>query len=699
MQPKLTVIDNLNDLIRLKEVLKLSEYVAYDTETTGLTARHEIIGYSICIDENEAFYVILAKWDVLTNKLIYQDSEFKDLATEIIKNIKDKKLIMHNGVFDCMMTEAFFKVRFIESLHTDTMVLAHLLNENERVGLKDLARIRFGESATKEQAEMRASIIANGGSVTKDNYDLYKADAHLIGKYGAMDAWLTYKLFIGLVSELYDQGLDKFFYEEESMPLLRTATYDLNTVGMQIDTKVLNVLKKTLEAEIIETKAFIYSEINSYVKDKYLGTNKKNTFNIGASQQLSWLLFGKLGLEFGTLTKAGKNVCKSLGLKLPYTYAAKKQFISVCEIRKGTDYQPQATVNGKIVKAKKVRDPWCYIAADKATLKKIAPKHKWVEKLLEYNHKNKLLNTYVLGIEERINYGVVTSSYLQHGTKTGRYASRNPNLQNLPRDDQRVKECFVSRPGKVFVSADYSQLEPRVFSFYSKDSRLMAAFDGTTDFYSVVGIEVYDKHDADPQKDGSTNAFGIKYKKLRDLSKVIALASAYGATPNQLAPTTGKSREDTAQDMEKYFEAFPGVKTMMLEAHELVKKQGYVTNLFGRKRRIPEAIRIPKMYPGQDHWDLPYEARKLLNMACNFRIQSTGGSLVNRAAIKFYSDCNELGINAKIISQIHDELVVEVDDKDAETTAILLQNAMESTNLLEGVKLEAIPRITKNLAK
>src|SRR6185369_9480654 len=117
--------------------------------------------------------------------------------------------------------------------------------------------------------------------------------------------------------------------------------------------------------------------------------------------------------------------------------------------------------------------PWGYIACDKATLKKIAPKHKWVASLLQYQQKNKLLNTYIKGTEERIHYGVVTSSYLQHGTMTGRYASRNPNLQNLPRDDQRIKGCFVARPGKSFVSADFSQLEPRVFSYYSGDKHLM----------------------------------------------------------------------------------------------------------------------------------------------------------------------------------------------------------------------------------
>lgn len=694
MKPELIVIDNIEGVMSLMEYLTDKPYIAYDCETTGLTSKHEVIGFSVCAEESKAFYVILQRWD---KALIPQPYLLE--AKGLILELADKKLICHNAVFDCMMAEAYFKVRLIDSLHTDTMILAHLLDENRRVGLKELAHSMYGETSTSEQKEMKDSVIANGGTLTKDNYEMYKCDSHILGKYGAKDALLTYKLFTDLVPQLYEQGLDKFFYEDESMPLLRGPTYDLNTTGLQVDLPVLTVLKKTLEAECLEDKDFIQQEIHKHIQDKYPGTTKNNTFNIGASQQLSWLLFGKLGLEFSTLTKGGKTICKSLGLRLPYTAVAKRDFIAICSNSKDEVHQPEAKVNGRIVKAKKIREPWGYIACDKATLKKLAPKHKWIERLLGYQKKKKLLNTYVEGVEERVYYGVIHPSYLQHGTTTGRYASRNPNLQNLPRDDQRVKECIVARPGKLFVSADYSQLEPRTFAFYSKDPRLMAAFDGTSDFYSVVGCEVYDKHDCTPQKDGSPDAFGVKYKKLRDLSKVIALASAYGATPNQLAPTTGKSLEDTASDMDKYFERFPGVKKMMLEAHDLAKENGFVTNLFGRLRRIPEAKRITKLYGNIPHADLPYEGRKLLNMACNFRIQSTGASIVNRAAIRFHKDCKDLGIECKIVSQIHDELVAECSAQDAENVGLLLQNAMENTTILDGISLEAIPRITKNLAK
>lgn len=696
MRPTLEIIDTPEALIELMRYLDDKEYVAFDTETTGLAQRDQIIGFSVCAEETKAFYVILHKWEV--DKLVsvpYKDEQIQ----EFMQILQSKSLIMHNGIFDCTMVEANFKIRLIESLHTDTMILAHLLNENRRVGLKELASSTYGEDSTTEAKLMKESVAKNGGSLTKDNYEMYKADSHLMAKYGAQDALLTFKLFNTLVPELYEQGLEDFFYKDESMPLLRGPTYDMNTTGLQVDTAALLTLKKTLEAECAEAKAFIHQEIGPRIKTKYPGTTKKNTFNIGSNTQMSWLLFGEYGLEFGTLTNGGKAICKSLGLKIPYTFTAKRDFIARCTNSVNEVYETEVILNGKKIRAKKYKEPWSYIAVDKKVLQKLAPKYKWIEKLLEYQKKLKLLNTYVEGIESRVQYGIIRPSFLQHGTTSGRYSSRSPNFQNLPRDDKRIKTVIVSRQEKSFVGADYSQLEPRVFAFFSSDARLLQAFSGSDDFYSVIGMEVYDKSDCLPIKDGHPDAFGIKYKKLRDLSKVIALASTYGATAHQLAPTTGKSIEDTQQDIDNYFERFPGVADMMLKAHKTAKETGRVVNYFGRPRRMPEAMKITKLYGNLAHGELPYQARNLLNLAVNHTIQSTGASIVNRAAIKFHSNCKELGIDCKIVLQVHDELVVECKDEDAENVSLLLQDAMENTTQLPGIRLEAVPRITKNLAK
>lgn len=674
------------------------EYVAYDCETTGLTKLSSVIGFSLCADECVAYYASLAYWNPTLSCMI-DNPGVKAAAHYVLKDLAQKNLIMHNAVFDCMMAEAYFKIRLIDAVHTDTMILAHLLNENRRVGLKDLAASMFGENATIEQQEMKASVLANGGKITKTDYEMYKADQLILGKYGAKDAWLTYMLFYALVPDLYKQGLDKFFYEDESMPLLRGPTYEQNNTGMSIDLQRLGVLKKTLEAECLEAKEFIYREIQPRVAFKYPGTTKKNTFNIGSPSQLAWLVFGVYELEFGRLTDGGKAVCKALDIRIPYAVHQKRQFVDYITSHEGHVIQQASIFNGKKKAAKKVREPWFYLMCDKGTLAKHSDKYKWIAKLLEFQRKNKLLSTYVKGIESRAQYGIIRPSFLQHGTTSGRYASRNPNFQNLPRDDKRIKECIRARVGKVYVGADYSQLEPRVFAYVSQDARLMAAFNGTDDFYSVIGMEVFEKYDCTPKKDGSPDAFGIKYKKLRDLSKVIALASTYGATAHQLAPKTGKSIDDTEEDIASYFERFSDVKKMMTDSHDMAKRTGEVSSLFGRKRRIPEAARIIKLYGDLPHNELPYEARNVLNLSVNHRIQGTAANIVNRAAIQFYRDKQQAGIDCAFVCQVHDSLIVECNQEDAENVAALLQNAMENTTTLKGVPLEAIPKIGINLAE
>lgn len=698
MKPELVVIDTAEGVRELRSYLTDKDFVAYDCETTGLNKSAEVIGFSVCAEETKAYYVILAKWNVAANALVYYNA-VREESQGLIEDLKSHPLLMHNAIFDCAMAENYFKIRLIDSLHTDTMVLAHLLDENRRKGLKELGKLILGEDAGNEAEEMKASVLANGGMLTKKCYEMYKADPHLMGKYGAKDAWMTYCLFFHFVPELYAQNLDKFFYEDESMPLLKGPTYELNTTGLQIDTKALTELKKTLEAECLEAKAFIYREIDSYIKDKYPGTNKKNTFNIGASQQLSWLLFGQMKLEFGTLTAGGKNICKALMNKLPYKAWEKRSFIEQCTQHAGLAYEPESIVNGKKRSARKYKQPWAYIACDKPTLKKYADQYEWIKKLLDYQRKTKLLTTYVEGIQSRMQYGVIYPSFLQAGTSSGRYASRDPNFQNLPRDDKRIKQCTVARPSKVFVGADYSQLEPRVFAYFSGDERLLAVFKTDQDFYSTIGMEVFDKFDCTPYKEGSPDAFGVKYKKLRDDSKVIALASVYGATGHQLAKTTGKSVEDTQGDIDNYFERFPGVAKLMLDSHAQAKAQGYVTNLFGRPRRMPEAKRITKMYGNLAHADLPYEARSLLNLAVNHRIQSTAASIVNRAAIRLYTNLRIADIKAKFVAQVHDSLVIECNSEDAWVVKLLMQDAMENTIDLTGIDLEAVPKSGLNLAE
>lgn len=711
MSERLEIIRTVDGLDRLKEVLQAAEYIAYDTETTGLDKDDQIIGFSFAVDAETGYYVILSYWDTTAECLV--DLETKASAGSVLGYLIGKKLIMQNGLFDCKMTLSNFGIDLLPHLHTDSMILAHLTNENRACGLKELGVALFGEDARKEQLEMRESVYKNGGVLTKASYELYKADADLLAKYGAKDAVLTMKVFYALIPDLFEQNLDTFFYDDESMPLLRGPTNDLNNTGLRVDAEKLQSLRDTLEAECLEAQGFIESETAKYTKDKYPGTGKTNHFNIGSSHQMAWLLFERLENPFHLLTKGGKALCKALNLRLPYTLAAKRDFVAAVNLHKGRIWQ-EATVNPKtkrIGRPKKVGEYWTYLSTGKDTMKMYSLKYRWVEKFLEYKRAEKLLGTYVMGIQTKMKYNIIRPEFKQHGTTSGRYSSKAPNFQNLPRDDKRLKSCIVARPGKVFVGADFSQLEPRVFASLSKDERLLKCFKDGDDFYSVIGAPVFGKLDCTMRKDGSPNSFAVKYDKLRHAAKVLALAVPYGTTPPQLSSemlnkaNQIKTMDECREIINDYFANYPSVKQLMLNQHEQAKQHGVVYSLFGRPRRIPEAKAIPRLY-GKDtpHEDLPREARNLLNLAMNHPIQSTGASIMNRASIAFYRRCRELEAqdagwqDVRIVLQVHDQLVLEGPEHLAEQMVVELRAAMQNTTQLPGVDLIAEPTISKDLA-
>ncbi len=701
---KLIIIKTLAELRQLKEYIKDKEYIAFDTETTGVVKESKVVGFSICADIEVGYYVVLSYWDVEQQKLI--DLETLDEAYEFLKLLVDKRLIMHNGLFDCYMVENNYKLSLINSLHTDTLMLGHLLDENRSNGLKELGSSIFGLGAKAEQIEVKENVHKNGGKLTRDCYELYKADADILGKYGAKDAILTLKLFYHLVPELYDQGLESFFYDNECMPLLKGPTYHMNTTGLKIDMDKLLMLKRTLEAECLEAKALIFKEIMPYIQHKYPGTNKRNEFNIQASKQISWLLFIVFKAQFMVLTKEGKELCKALDLKLPYAPAAKRNFISIVESKKGHVYQ-QGKINpktGKMGRPKKIGDPQNYLCADKITLKKYADQFVWVKKLLEYSKNKKLLSTYIEGIIERQNYNIIQPNFLQHGTTSGRYSCKNPNFQNLPRDDKRIKDCIVARPGKVFIGADYSQLEPRVFASFSKDERLLNCFKIGDDFYSVIGAEISGYKGLSLKKDAA-NSFAKTHPEFRNIAKTVALAATYGTTAPKMASILNKSMDEAQEIIDNYFEAFPSVKQFMLESHELAKASGVAYNAYGRPRHIPKAKLINKIYGKTEHKGLPYEIRNILNLSVNHRVQSTGASIMNRAAIEVASRCQELALLdpkwglVRIVMQVHDELILEGPQELGNDISILLKDCMENTTALPGVDLVAEPKIGKTLAE
>lgn len=690
----LHVISTDSEIDELIKYLGDKKYVAYDCETTSLSLSAEIVGFSVCADIEEAYYIVTAVWDKDSKELIRLPT--KDKIVELLTLLKSKQLITHNGLVDWQWTFRNYGVQLKDSTFHDTMLSGHLINENTSNALKDRAYVEFGEDSIKEQQEMRESVIANGGiweqtfdrkkKVWKDkkkgNKEMYKADPFILGKYGAKDALLTLKLFYLDVPRLYEASLDKYFYEEESMPLFKGPTYDMNTVGIKVDVEQLKLLEQSLRKEIDELKASIITDITPYIKDLYPGTNKKNQFNIGSTKALAWLLHVKLGNRWKKVTDSGRDVAKALIGRIPYSDGDKRRFELAIETAKDEKGRPYKLQN--------------YIKCDKYAIAAFADKYTWCKNLLKYAKAKKLLSTYVEGMYDKIEYGIIHPAFIQIGTKGTRYSSKNPNFQNLPRDDKRVKKCMIARPGKVFVGADASQIEARVFAYFSGDQGLMDCFNRGEDFYSVIGMKVFGKYDCTPYKEGSEDAFGIKYKNLRTSAKCIALAVCYGAEAPRLSDITGKSMQECQQIIDDYWDSYPTLKEMVNRSHKQIVDTGVCHSLFGRPRHLPEAITLQQMgWPDMDR--IPEDLKTYLNMSVNQPIQMTAGNIVNRSGIAFKAKCKEENIEVDLICQVHDQWVAECDEKDGKRVAEIMQDCMENTISLPGIKLEAKPVIGLSL--
>lgn len=723
------------------------EWCAYDTETDGLALSARVVGLSVCLEDNLAFYVVTREWrfdrsfavvdcarcagtgavkpkgktkesqpceacngTAKQEKAVFTNCRLDTLPNEekvkeLLGVLQTKALIMHNSWVDINWTFRNYGIDLKSALVGETMAAAHLLDENRRVGLKELGYTEFGEAATAEQQDMKASVLANGGvweTKRGGEKSMYKADAAILGLYGAKDALLTYRLWMRYSEQLEAQGLTQF-YLDETLPMARDVIYDLNTVGLRCDVEGFHRLQKDLEDECALLQSQIEQDLAPYVAKEYpkgFGKGAKK-FNIGSGQQLAWLLFKKLDQDWTKLTDAGRDLAKQLLGKAPYNPSARKAFErAVAEA---------ADAKGRPLKVEK------YLSTSAAVLAKFAHKYKWVDLLLRYKKAQKLLTTYAIGISEKIEYGVIHPSFMQCSTTGNRLSSRGPNFQNLPRDDKRIKALILARPGKVFVGGDQEQIEPRVFASFSGDKRLLECFASGQDVYSVIGIGVFGKYECTPYKSGK-GSFGETWPLLRQVAKEVMLAATYGITAFKLtdvlnlkAPRKGGEGpwtiEEVQEILNKYFEAYPDVRKLQEKYHQLAINNGAVFNLFGRPRHIPQAKLIKNFGKKVKPMDLPYEYRTLLNNSVNFPIQGTAGSILNRILIAIYAKCRELGATdpvwaeVHIVGQVHDEAWMEGPEHLAQQMVEVMKYAMENSVALPGVLLKCQPKIGRTIAE
>ncbi len=276
-----------------------------------------------------------------------------------------------------------------------------------------------------------------------------------------------------------------------------------------------------------------------------------------------------------------------------------------------------------------------------SVLEELAESHELPREVLNYRSLGKMKTTYVDVLPRLVNpkTGRVHTSFNQAATATGRLSSSEPNLQNIPIRGEwgrRIRETFIAEKGNLLMSADYSQIELRILSQMSQDEGLLEAFKNDLDIHSRTASEL----------------FGIPIHKvtaeMRRVAKTVNFGVIYGISPFGLSETLSIPREDAKKYIEQYFNRHPGVKRYIEEALVTAKKKGYVTTLFGRRRPIPELK--------SHNANIRLQGERF---AINSPIQGTAADIIKLAMIHIWKRFKEGGLKAKMVLQVHDELLFE----------------------------------------
>ncbi|MCX8119091.1 MAG: DNA polymerase I [Desulfobacterota bacterium] len=299
-------------------------------------------------------------------------------------------------------------------------------------------------------------------------------------------------------------------------------------------------------------------------------------------------------------------------------------------------------------------------STDVEVLEKLALHHDLPLEILGYRNLSKLKSTYIDALPRLVHpeTGRIHTSYNQTVTATGRLSSSDPNLQNIPiRTDEgnRIRQAFIPEEGSLLVSADYSQIELRLLAHFSEDGRLVEAFRNDEDIHRRTAAEI----------------FGVPMEEvtpsMRREAKVINFGIIYGMSAYGLSQQLGTEPKVAQAYIDEYFKKYAGVQTYIQRSLEEARKRGYVTTLFNRRRFLPE-IHSPTVAIRQASE----------RMAINTPLQGTAADIIKVAMIRIQNRIEELRLAARMIMQVHDELVFEVPEEEVEAILPLIRKEMEA---------------------
>ena len=304
---------------------------------------------------------------------------------------------------------------------------------------------------------------------------------------------------------------------------------------------------------------------------------------------------------------------------------------------------------------KKTKTGW---STNAAVLDKLRGKHPIIEQILDYRTLTKLKSTYADGLLKEISAdGRIHTNFQMTVTATGRLSSTEPNLQNIPVRRElgaQIRKMFVASPGKVLVDADYSQIELRLLAHIANDETMIAAFRSGEDIHAVTASQV----------------FGVPLAEVTPLqrshAKAVNFGIVYGISAFSLAQDIGVFQNEAKAYMDSYFAKYHGVREYMMRVVEQAKADGYVTTLFGRRRDLPELK--------SSNFNLRSFGERV---ALNMPIQGTAADIIKAAMVRVDARMRAEHLQARLLLQVHDELIVECPAEEAETVKGILIEEME----------------------
>lgn len=591
--PQSMYVTSVSEAHRVLEEMRNAGTYAFDIETGGVGRSIDkwVVGCSFACSSDIGYYIPTS---------VLESSPELEKKYKLLLADKSLTKVMHNGAYEARIyrTSRVSKTGFSER-YFDTMLSAHLLDENFGKGLKDLAWLYtpFGGYDTPLEVYKRENKIVEDYSKIPDD---------ILGPYAALDAVATWILYEKLSDKLESEGLDSL-YRKIVMPVRRVMT-DAEVNGLTVD------LERAHYIDELCTKA------RGRLREKVFEIAGRE-FNINSNDQLSDMLYNTLGFTPLKKTKKGYSVDKE-----SIEYIAK---------------QPDSDIAMYLLDRS-------YVSTMQGTHVKQAIEFRWPED------------------------GKVHTHYNSTGTVTGRISASAPSLQNVPQD-ALVRSLYVASPGNDLVEADLKQAELATIAAISGEETFVRAFNEGIDAHSATYRKVFDKpSDYEPTK------------LERRMAKTINFGLVYGISAVGLANRLDLSVEAAQEFMDLYFKQLPNIAAWMEEQKRLIHENGYVTSVFGRKRRLPDGM--------SDNWaDMGRAERQAMNAP----IQSGAADYTYVGLIRVKRGIQERKLRGKIVHTVHDCVVTDTPHVEVEAMSETIKEAFETPIKVIPVRMKVDVEVNK----